>query len=39
MTRNGMHEGLGGFLNENDVKIGMGFKDHFDDEIVFLDVL
>jgi len=34
-----MHEGLGGFLNENDVKIGMGFKDHFDDEIVFLDVL
>ena len=34
-----MHEGLEGFLDENDVKIGMGFKDHFDDEIVFLDVL
>jgi len=34
-----MHEGLRGFLDENDIKIGMGFEDHFDDEIAFLDVL
>ena len=34
-----MHEGLGEFLDENDIKIGMGFKDHFDNEIVFSDIL
>jgi len=39
VTRNGTYEGPGGFLDENDVEIGMGFEDYFDDEIVFLDVL
>jgi len=39
MIRNGIHEGPGGFLDKNDIKIGMGFKNHFDDKIVFSDVL
>ena len=39
MTRNGTYEGLGGFLDENDVEIEMSFKNCFDDEIVFLNVL
>ena len=34
-----MHEGPEEFLDENDVEIGMGFEDYFDDEIVFSDVL
>jgi len=39
MTRNGTHEEPEEFLDENDVKIGMGFEDHFDDEIIFSDIL
>ena len=27
------------FLDENNVKVGMGLKDCFDDEIVFSDIL
>ena len=34
-----MHEEPGGLLDEDDVKIRMGFKDCFYNEIVFMDVL
>jgi len=34
-----MHEGPEEFLDENDVEIGMSFKNCFDNEIVFSDVL
>ena len=34
-----MNERLEEFLDENDVKVGMGLKNHFDDKIVFLDIL
>ena len=27
------------FLDKNDVEVGMGLKDRFDDKIVFLDIL
>jgi len=36
---NGTNKRPGGFLDENDVEIRMSLKDHFDDKIVFLDVL
>jgi len=36
---NGTNEQSGGFLDENDVKIRMSLKDHFDDKIVFSDIL
>jgi len=39
ITGNGTNERLGGFLDENDVKIRMSLKDRFDDKIVFSDVL
>jgi len=34
-----MNEQPGGFLDENDVEIRMSLKDHFDDEIIFSDIL
>ena len=34
-----MNERLGEFLDENDVKVGIGLKDHFGDKIVFSDIL
>jgi len=34
-----MNERPEGFLDENDVKVGMGLKDCFDDKIVFSDIL
>jgi len=36
---NGTNERPGWFLDENNVEVGMGLKDCFDDEIVFLDIL
>ena len=34
-----MNERPGWFLDENNVEVGMGLKSHFDDEIIFSDIL
>jgi len=39
MTRDRVQESLGQFLDEDDVKVGVCFKDCADNEIVFLDIL
>jgi len=39
MTRDGVQESPGWFLNEDDVKAGVCFKNHANNEIVFSDVL
>jgi len=39
MTRDRVQESLGQFLDEDDVKAGVCFKDCADNEIVFLDIL
>jgi len=34
-----MQHSPGGFLDENDVEVGINLEDHVDNEIVFLDIL
>ena len=39
MIRNGIQYSLGGFLNENNVEVGINLEDCVDNEIVFSDIL